>query len=246
MKEHVMLIRPPLFILGFFASFAVLSYTKSFDLSILLAVGFGNAAMTVLNEIRDVDVDRIGKPHKPLPSGKVSVRYAWAVFSTFLTISLISVLLLPPNYKIIAVVGLLSALVYNLGFKALFGNIFLGTSYFCAVYLSSHLKMLDFSLGFALFTIAFNLAVQLQDFDFDRKVGMKTFPVVYGKKVTYISSFCLAITSILLLTSLPLFTLPPLFVIISLITKRFEFFDRILARVVLILAFMYMVVISYV
>ncbi len=38
-----------------------------------------NAASNVLNQIADLEIDRLNKPDRPLPSGRVSLREAWAV-----------------------------------------------------------------------------------------------------------------------------------------------------------------------
>ena len=37
-----------------------------------------NAASNALNQIYDLDIDRINKPRRPLPSGRLSMRDAWA------------------------------------------------------------------------------------------------------------------------------------------------------------------------
>lgn len=58
--------------------------------SVLLTVALGsvcaallNAASNVLNQITDLEADRINKPHRPIPSGRVAVRQA-ALLATIL------------------------------------------------------------------------------------------------------------------------------------------------------------------
>ena len=42
-----------------------------------LCAGFLNAANNALNQIYDLEIDRINKPKRPLPAGTLSVRQAW-------------------------------------------------------------------------------------------------------------------------------------------------------------------------
>ncbi len=42
-----------------------------------LCAAFLNAASNTLNQIADLEADRLNKPHRPLPSGRVTVRGAW-------------------------------------------------------------------------------------------------------------------------------------------------------------------------
>src|ERR1035438_1294286 len=43
----------------------------------VLAAGVLNAASNALNQICDITNDRINKPHRPLPSGALTMRQAW-------------------------------------------------------------------------------------------------------------------------------------------------------------------------
>ena len=48
-----------------------------FPLVGLLMAAVLNAASNALNQIYDLDIDRINKPGRPLPSGRLSLRAAW-------------------------------------------------------------------------------------------------------------------------------------------------------------------------
>ena len=59
---------------------------KKLTLAVLLVVGLGslcasllNAASNVLNQVTDLEVDRINKPDRPLVTGEASVRDAWVL-----------------------------------------------------------------------------------------------------------------------------------------------------------------------
>jgi 4-hydroxybenzoate polyprenyltransferase len=58
--------------------------TRAVTASVLLTVALGsvcaaflNAANNSLNQIYDLEIDRINKPRRPLPSGEMSIRDAW-------------------------------------------------------------------------------------------------------------------------------------------------------------------------
>ncbi|GAB4223079.1 MAG: hypothetical protein Kow0062_22410 [Acidobacteriota bacterium] len=60
--------------------------TRTLDVRIVLVVLLGsvcaallNAASNGINQIYDLDVDRINKPHRMLPSGRLSLREAWTL-----------------------------------------------------------------------------------------------------------------------------------------------------------------------
>ena len=67
-------------------------------LGLLLVVAFGslcasllNAASNVLNQITDLDVDRINKPDRPLVTGEASIREAWRLAAGLYVLALIPV-----------------------------------------------------------------------------------------------------------------------------------------------------------
>lgn len=54
-------------------------------------MGFANAASNIFNQITDLEIDRINKPNRPLPSGRVSVSGAAAISSViYLAVILLS------------------------------------------------------------------------------------------------------------------------------------------------------------
>ena len=54
-----------------------------------LCAGFLNAANNALNQIYDLEIDRINKPKRPLPAGTLSVRQAWIFTWIMFTIGLL-------------------------------------------------------------------------------------------------------------------------------------------------------------
>ena len=73
------------------------AYPKcEFSLRIVINIALGslmaallNGASNALNQIYDLEIDRINKPHRYLPSGKITIKEAWIIAATLFIISLI-------------------------------------------------------------------------------------------------------------------------------------------------------------
>ncbi len=89
-----------------------------------LATLFVSAAANAWNDYRDVEIDRINQPQRPLPSGMVSVRAA-LVFSVVLAaLSILLAALINPTALVIAVASNILLYVYSVWLKStvLLGN----------------------------------------------------------------------------------------------------------------------------
>jgi len=256
--SYLKLIRPPLFVLGFLASAALLAQHKIWEEDMLragltmLAIGFGNAAFTVYNEIHDVPQDRINKPWKPLPSGQVSMEGAVFIAKLFTVISVSSVAALAvmysPSYLLAGIAGYITAYLYNSGVRDTFGNFCLGLTYFVAAYMSTGFTDALFPLAFGLLTVAHNLLVQLQDMEADRRVGLVTAPIELGVKWTLRLSYILSFLVIIILAFAPIGIVPYVLfsvaaVVVGLVTtnpKRIELYLRIIVRGLMVVGFVAM------
>lgn len=77
--------------------------SRTFSLSVLATILLGavtaavlNAASNVLNQIADLEADRINKPERPLPSGRVSVPQAWRLATVLYLLGVFPAWLLVP------------------------------------------------------------------------------------------------------------------------------------------------------
>ncbi|HEY6625870.1 MAG TPA: UbiA family prenyltransferase, partial [Ignavibacteriaceae bacterium] len=52
-------------------------------LSASLVMASGN----IINDIYDIDIDRVNKPSRPLPSGKISIKEAYILYFVFIAAS---------------------------------------------------------------------------------------------------------------------------------------------------------------
>jgi len=252
MIEYIKLIRPPLFLLGFIASWGLLVKSGLWrtpeSLLILLAVGFGNGAFVVFNEICDVGQDRINKPWKPLPSGKVSVFRAKLIAFTFYIISLISLIMLliyyDIRYVLVGIVGYVTGAIYNvLGRRDVVGNSCLGSTYAVAGFMSTGLTDLAFPLAFGLLTVAHNIMVQVQDLEADRKAGVLTLPQqVYSPYLELIVAVLSAVSFLMFLQiKQPVFAVAVILILMSVFVKQhIEALIRYGVRLLILIGFVLM------
>ena len=251
MLGHIKLIRPPLFIMGFIASWALLVkfglWGTSESLFILLTIGFGNAAFTVWNEICDVEQDKINKPWKPLPSGKVSIYDAKIIARAFMMISVVFLIMLYKYnvlYLCCGLLGYMFGTFYNiLKMRGVFGNFSLGATYAIAAFMSTGMSDLIFPVFFAMLSVAHNIMVQLQDYEADKTVKIVTFPQLIKQEYVFISAMILSGTAIIgfYVTYYYLFIVPALLVFLSAYRgKHIESLVRYGARLTLLIAFISM------
>jgi geranylgeranylglycerol-phosphate geranylgeranyltransferase len=71
------------------------------------------AGTMVFNDIQDVQVDRVNSPDRPIPSGRVTVRQAYALSIVFSTLALISSLVLGLPTFLTALIALVLMAYYN-------------------------------------------------------------------------------------------------------------------------------------
>lgn len=162
--------------------------------AVSIAAG-GNA----INDFYDVDIDKVNKPDKPLPSGKISANELWT-FSIILFVLGIGVSFLL-NYLCIAIavinsilLGLYASELKRSGF---FGNILI--SYLVSsVFIFGAAAIGEILIGIFLSVVAFftnasrELLKDLEDIKGDKEFGAKTLPMLIGgkkKSIAVVDSF---------------------------------------------------------
>lgn len=159
---------------------------------LLLSVAVINSAGNVINDIYDLEIDRINRPERPLPAGDISIRNAWIYtiilfvagvltsalinWQTFLITTFIATPLLAGYsrwFKRMPIVGnLVVAIVLGLTFVyvgAAFGNFTL------------MLPLAGLAFGF---TIIREIIKDLEDQAGDTSEGARTLPIVWGQEMT--------------------------------------------------------------
>jgi len=159
-------------------------------IAILIVWSF-TAAGNALNDYCDVEIDRINRPNRPIPSGKISRRTA-LIFSIALFVIgvILTVFILTPAIGIVVAVAIFLLVTYSLYFKkrAFWGN-FIVASILGLTFIFGALVFGDVRKGIAPFFLAlgFNLVREIvkdmQDVRGDRSENAQTIPLQYGVRV---------------------------------------------------------------
>lgn len=151
----------------------------------MLIAGGGN----VINDIFDYEIDKVNRPKRPLPSGRMPVKNAKIYTVALLVLSIVLALLFLNIWQVaLALFNILVAFVYSWRLKKapLVGN-------FCPSWLAASgflFGALFTGIGATvvlLFMMAFfantgrELAKAIEDVPGDRKAGYRTLPIVFGK-----------------------------------------------------------------
>lgn len=176
-------------------------------LAAFTALSFGN----VINDIKDLEGDKINHPLRPLPQGVIQVKHAY-FFSLFLfNLSLVSALFVSQIHFIITLVPLIMLILYTLYFKAvpLIGNLLVSLLVAYTLIFGA-LKSYNFEAILLPAILAFILNMEreiikdFQDREGDLKTGIKTTATL-SSLFTTIIFFGLSL-SYLLILPLPAFT----------------------------------------
>jgi len=178
-------------------------------LSVALIAGAANS----LNDILDLEIDRINRPERPLPSGLVSVttaRLVWGL-GTVAGVVLAAFLSLTHLALALGAVGLL--VLYNIFLKRvlLLGNVVvafvIGLAIVYGGWAVGPPDPAFVGAGFAfLTTLAREMIKDIEDVAGDATAGVRTLPLVYGTPVAARATVGVLFVT-LLLTPLPFFLL---------------------------------------
>lgn len=160
-----------------------------------LAAALLNAASNVINQCFDVEIDRINKPRRPLPSGRVSMRPA-AIFGALLYAAALCLAYAahPRLLAVFALAGLLTVFYstppVRLRRHALSASLTLGVARGCllmvggwaAVHPVWHPAPWFAGLVFGLYVFGAGNTKDFADVRGDRAYGIRTLPVLFGAR----------------------------------------------------------------
>jgi 4-hydroxybenzoate polyprenyltransferase len=154
--------------------------------------GARSAAMT-FNRIIDIDFDAANPrtATRELPSGKLSIGFAWAFLFVSISVFLLAAYLLNWLTFALSPIALLSVLGYSYSKRyTAFAHLLLGwalsispTAAWLAVRgsIDSGVPLL-LSLVVLMWTAGFDVMYACQDYDFDKKAGLRSIPARFGIK----------------------------------------------------------------
>lgn len=137
----------------------------------------------------DRELDATAKPHRPIPSGRMSARTAFTGMVVAISLGLVFALALNPLNIVLGAIAVVSGISYSRTLKArgIAGNLMRGVPTFLAFLVGATAatawpawELLPLALAFWLHDSASNLVGALCDTDSDREGGYGTYPVRYG------------------------------------------------------------------
>ena len=162
-----------------------------------LSAGFTASAGNIINDIFDIEIDKINRPERPLPSGVLTINEAYVLY---LICFVISGLLVVTISQIVVIIVLLSHLLLFLYSKylkriPLVGNITVAfltglVFIFGGVVVENPSAAIIPALFAFLINLVRELVKDMQDVEGDRAAGVITFPIKFGfQKTKYLITF---------------------------------------------------------
>lgn len=189
-------------IIGMVVVLGVVSVTKtlpSWDI-LILAIGTGflvSASTNTINDILDLEIDKLEKPNRPLPEGRITIPQAWFLFASETIFGLIlSFFLSIYSFILTGFVSIVSILYsFRLKNYFLFKNIItafgIASAYLVGVFAtieSIPLPILLFFFQIMITVTAFELHKDIADITGDLKYQKVTFATRFGaKKAAFIA-----------------------------------------------------------
>src|SRR5687768_10648003 len=156
-----------------------------------------NAASNALNQIYDLDIDRINKPRRPLPSGRLSLADAWSFTIATYAAALVLAWLVAPGGRHecfwIVVIATMITILYSvppfrtkrLGIWAnltiaIPRGVLLKVAGWSAVKTIYGVEPWFIGAIFGLFLLGASTTKDFADMEGDAKGGCRTLPIIYG------------------------------------------------------------------
>jgi 4-hydroxybenzoate polyprenyltransferase len=164
----------------------------------VLAAGILNAASNGLNQICDIENDRINKPHRPLPSGRITTHGAWTFTIAMYALALVMVAMVNRETFAIYIIAAIATVAYSAPPIRLKRNPF-ASNFTIALVRGGLLKVAGWAavatvltsvepwfIGsiYFVFLLGATTTKDFADIEGDRAVGCITLPVKYGARIS--------------------------------------------------------------
>ena len=156
-----------------------------------------NAGNNALNQIYDLDIDRVNKPRRPLPSGRLSIRDAWVFTAITYVVALVLAWLVAPlgehDCFWLVAIAVVCTLIYSvpplrtkrLGIWAnvtiaIPRGVLLKVAGWSSVKTIAGIEPWYIGAIFGLFLLGATTTKDFADMEGDRRGGCRTLPIQYG------------------------------------------------------------------
>jgi geranylgeranylglycerol-phosphate geranylgeranyltransferase len=165
---------------------------------------FLTAASMALNDIYDIEIDKINAPQRPLPSGRISIRDAWAIFIVLSAIGLFSSLFISKLSFAIAFASWALSTLYNARLKrtGLPGNMIVSYNVMIPILFGAAIinqlsyRIAIFSVMIFLACLGREIVKGIADVEGDKQKGIKTLAVMKGERKAAIVASLLVLTAV--------------------------------------------------
>jgi geranylgeranylglycerol-phosphate geranylgeranyltransferase len=177
-----------------------------------LAASFVMASGNIINDIYDIDIDRVNKPSRPLPSKKISIKEAYIFYFVFIAASVFISSLLNEKAIAIVLVSILLLFFYSKYLKRipLVGNITVAiltglVFIFGGVVVDNPIAAIVPAVFAFLINLIREIVKDMEDVEGDKKAGVIAFPIQFGFQKSRILILIITI-SLILYTLYPFIT----------------------------------------
>jgi geranylgeranylglycerol-phosphate geranylgeranyltransferase len=156
---------------------------------VLAAAASATAAGNTINDIYDVDIDRVNKPRRPLAAGVLSMNAAIGLYAFFFAASVFLMFLLPGHAALWIGVWIVLLHIYSWRLKRMYlvGNILVsavaGSGFLLGAYAGGNIGAGAIPAVFAFFFVMGREIVKdMDDIKGDTACRAATFPIVSGRR----------------------------------------------------------------
>ncbi len=170
-------------------------------------VGFSiSASAMILNDIADIEIDRVNAPQRPLPSGRISIREAFYCYAMCTLVGILASTYTGFDSLIVASLGAAASVLYDLRLKlsGFPGNVLVAFStslpflYAYTVVEAPTRRILFFWVMVFLAVLAREIIKDIADVEGDRRKGARTIPIVYGERKASLIAFIIILFDVVI------------------------------------------------
>jgi geranylgeranylglycerol-phosphate geranylgeranyltransferase len=172
--------------------------------TLLAGVATATAGGNVINDIEDMDIDRINKPSRPFPSGSLSPRSGWVLYAVLIAVTVLVIVRLPVMQGIWILAWVILLHLYSARIKRVYlaGNLLVSlvsaSGFLLGASAGGTVSSGAIPAGFTFFFVLGREFVKdTDDIEGDRAGGARTVPVVSGgQRALRISALLFALLAV--------------------------------------------------